>query len=246
MRDKVLKRYPDGSMLTALGGWLVACGEQKESATMLRIFPLAALVCAAFLARTTVQSQEPTVTTEPLPTAQPNQIVLVGVVPTPPGATVTIEFLDPDTLNTVSCGSTTSTQTEGSGQSEFILAIEASCAIVGFPAKLCWGEGLCDGFDLPSAEGGISYDVGTLGISMESPTPNPPSTGGDTGGDPGLPETGGGRDAAHAHELAPGDLENHASPFARGTHLVWIALTAAVVLLIGGAVLRKHSETSDT
>jgi len=176
-------------------------GSGEIGRRLMRPLILATVLTATLLALPTLlEAQQPDV-----PAPAPDQVVIIGEVPAPPGTTVTVQFADVETLDIFTCGTTTTTPADEDGRSRFVLVIEASCVHFGFPASFCWGEGLCDGYDpFPQEEHylpGTIVDVGFLEFRPpEAPRPGAPGGGGDIASPTAyvaeLPRSGGVRAAA--------------------------------------------------
>lgn len=170
---------------------------------MARLFFLV-LLAALTLLPAAVLAQTP----EPVPTAGPDEIVIAGEVPAPPGTEVSVHYAflpdrPPEAGTLVVCGTTTTTPSISGDPniSRFVVVFDAACgAGAAFGPTVCWGENRCRGAiqDLlgTSPQGGDVIETGLLSpASPEGATPTPPAGAvhGDRGPEIGLPATGEGQ-----------------------------------------------------
>ena len=189
---------------------------------MFRFLTFTTLIAGALLLTFgTAQAQD-----EDRPVAGPDEIIFVGEVPAPPGTEIRAEYLFNEP---VVCGTTTADK-----NSQFVIRIDAECALGGTGPLICWGEGLeaCQGF--PSAprpgadrpEGGDTIDLGPLVANADR----------EVVGDS-TPPQGGSGIILPSVGTAAGSDDNHKG--------MWLAiglfLAAALVAGAGSLVLRQRS-----
>jgi len=136
------------------------------------------------------QSPTPSESSTPAPTGTSTSdgaMVISGQVPAPAGTPITVEVLDPTTIQGTQCANTTSTGGNASS-SAFTVIVSADCVKgVSGNLRICWGQNRCSAVEFQAG----TVDVGLLSTEVEQGVPEggsgvtatPP-------GNVGLPNTG--------------------------------------------------------